>query len=192
METDLPAETSTNVQAQPASATTSSSQWSRWVHSDHAGGLLLIGLFKLSKALLSIVLGVGALKLVHHDLAIVVLRVSDVLKIDPESRVVALLMSKADLIGAPQLRHFSALTFTYAAICLVEGTGLMLEKRWAEYFTVSLTILALPWECFELAKEVTAVRVSLLIINLLVLAYLVWFLRRQRRREVSARASEPA
>lgn len=156
------------------------------MHSEHSRGLLLIGLFKLSKALLSIALGVGALKLMHHDLATVVLRVSDVLKIDPESRLVALLMSKADLIGAPQLRHFSALTFTYAVVCLIEGTGLMLEKRWAEYFTVSLTILALPWECFELAKEVTPIRVALLIINLIVLAYLIWLLRRQRRREVSA------
>lgn len=179
----MPAETSTDVQAQSASVTTSPSRWSRWLHSEHSSGLLLIGLFKLSKALLSIALGVGALKLVHHDLGVVVLRISDILKIDPESRFVALLMSRADLIGAPQLRHFSALTFTYAAICLVEGTGLMLEKRWAEYFTVSLTVLALPWECFELAKEVTAVRVALLIINLIVLAYLVWLLRRQRRRD---------
>jgi uncharacterized membrane protein (DUF2068 family) len=171
------------MQAQAGSATVSSSIWSRWIHSEHSSGLLLIGLFKLSKAALSIALGVGALKLAHHDLGIVVLHVSDVLKIDPESRLVALLMSKADLIGAPQLRHFSFLTFTYAALCLIEGTGLVLEKRWAEYFTVTLTILALPWECFELAKEVTTVRVSLLIINLIVLAYLVWLLRRQNRRD---------
>lgn len=182
----MPTDTSTGMQAQPASASIESSGWSRWLHSEHSRGLLLIGLFKLSKALLSILLGIGALKLVHHDLAVVVLRVSDVLRIDPESRVVALLMSKADLIGAPQLRHFSALTFTYAAICLVEGTGLMLEKRWAEYFTVSLTVLALPWECFELSKEVTAVRIALLIINLVVLAYLVWLLRRQRQRKATA------
>lgn len=185
----MPAETSTDVQAQSASATTSSSRWSRWLHAEHSSGLLLIGLFKLSKALLSITLGVGALKLMHRDLGVVVLRISDILKIDPESRFVALLMSRADLIGAPQLRHFSALTFTYAVICLVEGTGLMLEKRWAEYFTVSLTVLALPWECFELAKEVTAIRVALLIINLLVLAYLVWLLRRQRRREPASPAN---
>jgi len=181
----LPAETTTDIQPRSASATTSSSRWSRWKHAEHSRGLLLIGLFKLSKALLSVALGVGALKLVHHDLGVVVLRVSDVLKIDPESRAVALLMSKADLIGAPQLRHFSVLTFAYAVICLVEGTGLMLEKRWAEYFTVTLTVLALPWECFELTKEVTVLRIGLLVINLAVLAYLVWLLRRQRQREAA-------
>jgi uncharacterized membrane protein (DUF2068 family) len=88
-------------------------------------------------------------------------------------------MTRADLIGAPQLKHFSLLTFTYAGLCLIEGTGLMLEKRWAEYFTLTLTVLALPWECFELYKEFTIPRIALLIVNLAVLAYLVWLLRRQ-------------
>jgi uncharacterized membrane protein (DUF2068 family) len=152
----------------------------------HRRGLLLIGLFKLSKAVLSVALGVGALKLVHHDIAAVVLRAADVLRIDPESRLLALLLSKADLIGAEQLRHFTILTFTYAGLCLVEGTGLMLEKRWAEFFTVTLTTLALPWESFELYKEFTWPRLALLIVNLAVLGYLVWLLRReQRRREPS-------
>ncbi len=156
---------------------------------EHQRGLMLIGLFKLSKAILSVALGVGALKLMHHDIASVVLHVSEVLKIDPENRLVGLVMSKADYIGAPQLKHFSALTFTYAGLCLIEGTGLMLEKRWAEYFTVTLTILALPWECFELYREFTIPRITLLLVNLAVLAYLVWLLRRDLRRGHSAVAS---
>lgn len=151
----------------------------------HRGGLLLIGLFKLSKAALSIALGVGALKLLHRDIATVVLRAADVLRIDPESRLIGLLMTKADLIDATELRHFSVLTFTYAALCLVEGTGLMLQKRWAEYFTVTLTALALPWECFELFREFTTPRIVLLLVNLAVLGYLVWLLRRERRRETA-------
>jgi uncharacterized membrane protein (DUF2068 family) len=150
--------------------------------SEHNRGLLLIGLFKLSKATLSVALGVGALKLLHHDFPVVVLHVTDALRIDPESHLVNALMSKADLVGAKQLRHFSFLTFGYAILCLIEGTGLVLEKRWAEYFTVTLTTLALPWECYELYKEWTAVRIALLIINLGVLAYLVWLLRREHRR----------
>ncbi|HEV2577761.1 MAG TPA: DUF2127 domain-containing protein [Acidobacteriaceae bacterium] len=156
---------------------------------EHRRGLLLIGLFKLSKAILSVALGVGALKLLHHDIASVILHISEVLKIDPENRLVGVVMSKADLIGAPQLKHFSVLTFTYAGLCLIEGTGLMLEKRWAEYFTLTLTILALPWECFELYREFTIPRITLLVVNLAVLAYLVWLLRKQLWPERSAPAS---
>lgn len=159
--------------------------WARWTHSEHSRGLLLIGLFKLSKAVLSIALGVGALKLLHHDIGLVVLRISDALRIDPESRFVSLVMEKADLIGNKELRRFGVLTFGYAVVCLVEGTGLMLEKRWAEYFTLTLTILALPWEVFELAKRVTSLRVALLVINLGVLVYLIWLLRRLRNKEAA-------
>jgi len=155
----------------------------RTSHSEHQRGLLLIGLFKLTKALLSIALGVGALKLLHHDLGTVILHIADALRIDPESHLIGLLMIKADVINPRDLRHFSMITFAYAVVCLVEGTGLMLEKRWAEYFTVTLTALALPLECFELIKEFTILRITLLLVNLAVLAYLIWLLRRQRRRK---------
>ncbi len=166
------------------SASTTQAQGSgRSSRSQHQRGLLLIGLFKLSKALLSIALGVGALKLLHHDFASVVLRIADALKIDPESHLIGMLMIKADLINANQLRHFSMITFAYAVVCLVEGTGLILEKRWAEYFTVTLTALALPLECFELYKQFTVPRIALLLVNLVVLGYLIWLIRRDRRRK---------
>lgn len=166
----------------PASpAQTHGSWWSS--HSDHKRGLLLIGLFKLTKALLSVALGVGALKLLHHDLGSVILHIADALRLDPESHLIGILMIKADVINPRDLRHFSMITFAYAVVCLVEGTGLVLEKRWAEYFTVTLTALALPLECFELYKEFTLLRVGLLLVNILVVIYLVWLLRRQLGRE---------
>jgi uncharacterized membrane protein (DUF2068 family) len=170
-----------------ASATQTPGAW--WSsHSDHKRGLLLIGLFKLTKAVFSVLLGLGALKLLHHDVTSVILHIADALKIDPESHLVGLLIVKANLISAEQLRRFSVITFAYAVVCLVEGTGLMLEKRWAEYFTVTLTSLALPLECYELYKEFTPLRVALLLVNLLVVAYLIWLLRRQLHRETA----EPA
>lgn len=169
-----------------ASASRDQTHGSWWsLHSDHKRGLLLIGLFKLTKAVLSVALGVGALKLLHHDLGSVILHIADGLRIDPESHLIGLLMIKADVINPRDLRHFSMITFAYAVVCLVEGTGLVLEKRWAEYFTVTLTSLALPLECYELYKEFTALRLALLIVNLLVVAYLVWLLRRQLRRETA-------
>ena len=170
-----------------SAAQTGSSWWS--LHSDHKRGLLLIGIFKLTKAVLSVALGVGALKLLHHDLGSVILHIADALRIDPESHLIGILMIKADLINPRDLRHFSMITFAYAIVCLVEGTGLVLEKRWAEYFTVTLTSLALPLECYELFKEFTPLRLGLLVVNLLVVVYLVWLLRRQLRRETAESSS---
>lgn len=61
----------------------------------------------------------------------------------------------------------------------------MLEKVWAEYLTLILTVSFLPWELYELVWRPSWFRLSLLLINLAVLAYLVWLLRRKKPVEIS-------
>lgn len=146
----------------------------------HDRGLLLIGLFKLAKAILFFGIGVGAIHLLHKDLEDEVLRLAARFKFDSESRFVALLLDKVDLIDAHRLRQISVATFGYSAVALTEGVGLLLEKVWAEYLTLILTISFLPWELYELARRPDWFRLSLLLINLAVLAYLVWLLRRKK------------
>ena len=63
---------------------------------------------------------------------------------------------------------------------LTEGIGLLMEKVWAEYLTLVLTVSFLPWELYELVRRPDWFRVSLLLINLAVLWYLIWLLRRKR------------
>lgn len=153
-------------------------------------GLLMIGLFKLGKALLFFFLGVGALHLLHKDLADEVMRLATALKFDPESKFVTLLMEKVDLIDTHRLLQISFATFAYSALALTEGVGLMLEKTWAEYLTLILTVSFLPWEIFELFRHPNWFRVSLLVINLAVLWYLLWLLRRKRTDSAARLVSE--
>ena len=149
-------------------------------HKAHDRGLLLIGLFKLGKSILFFCIGVGAIHLLHKDLGDVVMRVAMALKFDPESRFVGLLLNKVDLIDMHRLKLISLGTFAYSVVALTEGVGLVLEKVWAEYLTLTLTISFLPWELYELARRPNWFRLSLLLINLAVLAYLVWLLRRKK------------
>jgi uncharacterized membrane protein (DUF2068 family) len=149
----------------------------------HDRGLLLIGLFKLAKAIFFFGIGVGAIHLLHKDLQDEVMRLALRFKFDPESRFVSLLLDKVDLIDAHRLRQISVATFGYSALALTEGVGLLLEKVWAEYLTLILTISFLPWELYELARKPDWFRLSLLLINLAVLGYLVWLLRRKKASE---------
>jgi len=149
---------------------------------EHSRGLLLVGLFKLSKAIFFSLVGAGALRLIHRDLGEVVMSMVDALHFDPESRLVGFLMDKADLIGHHQLREAGMFAFAYAALCLVEGFGLITQKAWAEYFTVCLTMAALPWESYELVEKFELYKVALLVVNLLVLAYLLWVLKSKKQR----------
>lgn len=175
------------IQASPASGSATSSAISParagsiGAAREGAGGVLLIAIFKLSKAIFFTLLGVAALHMVHRNLGDYVLRLTDALPVDPEGRLVSFMLDKADLIGSRQLRHFGIAFFAYAVVCLVEGTGLFLQKAWAEYFTVILTALALPWETYELLHQFTIPRVGLLLLNLAVLLFLLWVLKRKRR-----------
>lgn len=143
-------------------------------------GLLMIGLFKLGKALFFFLLGVGAIHLLHKDLGDEVMRLAAMLKFDSESKFVTLLLDKVDLIDAHRLKQISLATFAYSALALTEGIGLMLEKTWAEYLTLILTVSFLPWEIFELSRHPNWFRLSLLLINLAVLGYLLWLLKRMK------------
>jgi Predicted membrane protein len=174
-------------QSEPAERQAATMQAQQKQHKSHDRGLLLIGLFKLGKSILFFCIGVGAIHLLHKDLGDVVMRVAMALKFDPESRFVGLLLNKVDLIDIHRLKLISLGTFAYSVVALTEGVGLVLEKVWAEYLTLTLTISFLPWELYELARRPNWFRLSLLIINLAVLAYLVWLLRRKK----SATASNP-
>lgn len=69
------------------------------------------------------------------------------------------------------------LAISAAVYCALEGTeavGLWRERRWAEYLTAIATAGFLPFEIKELASRVTAFKVSALVLNVVVLAYLVW------------------
>lgn len=157
-------------------------------HGSRDRGLWLIGLFKLSKSLFFFCLGIGALHFLHKDLGDEVMRLVAALKVDPESRFVSVLLDKVDLIDAHRLWQISLATFAYSALALTEGVGLMLEKVWAEYLTLILTISFLPWELFELVRRPSWFRLGLLLINLAVLAYILWLL--QRKKLLNATTSE--
>jgi uncharacterized membrane protein (DUF2068 family) len=63
-----------------------------------------------------------------------------------------------------------------AAYALLEGTealGLWFQRRWAEYLTFLATTLFVPYELYELAEKITAVRVGAFAINVAILLYLL-------------------
>jgi uncharacterized membrane protein (DUF2068 family) len=154
-------------------------------HDPHARGLLVIGVFKLLKAAFFIAVGAGALHLVHRNVGELLLRATSIFHLDPEGRFVGMLSDKADLISGHQLRNVAKLSWAYAALSLVEGVGLMMQQTWAEYLTLTLTICALPWDLTELVKHPNPMHWGVVLINLAVLAYLLWFIwwhRRQKRR----------
>jgi uncharacterized membrane protein (DUF2068 family) len=147
----------------------------------HDRGLLMIGLFKLLEAVFFFLVGVGAIHFLHHDLGDAATRLAERLRFDLDGRMMSWVMDHLDDITAHRLKQIGAATFFYAGLRITEGVGLVMEKVWAEYLTVGVTISFLPWEMYEIGRKLDWLRVGLLLVNLAVLAYLIWWLRRGRR-----------
>jgi len=135
--------------------------------------LLFIALFKLLKGVALLAVGIGALRLLHRDIAQTIEHWVDILRVDPDNRFVHSLLERVLRVNPHQLKAVSAGTFVYSALLLTEGTGLLLRKRWAEYFTIITTAGLIPLELYELAKHVTAVKIAVLAINVAIVVYLV-------------------
>jgi len=135
--------------------------------------LLAIAIFKLFKGILLLAVGIGALRLLHRDVGEVVSHWVDVLGVDPDNRVIHRLLSRVLSISPKQLKEASAGTFVYAGLLLTEGTGLLLRKRWAEYFTIISTAGLIPLEVYEIQRHPTAIKIVVLLINVGIVLYLI-------------------
>jgi uncharacterized membrane protein (DUF2068 family) len=98
-------------------------------------------------------------------------------------------MARLISLNGHTLALLAVTSTVYAVLEGTEAVGLWYEKRWAEYLTALATAGFLPFEINELAKRVTTVRAGALVINLAVLAWLVWKkelfgIARLRRREL--------
>ncbi len=143
----------------------------------------LIAYFKLAKGLLLLLAGFGAFHLLGRDTGEIISHWVRELHVDPDDRHVHGVVAKLSSLSPARLKEAGFGAFFYAALLLTEGTGLLLRKRWAEYFTIIVTGSFIPLEVYEMVERLTFTRVALFIVNIAIVAYLV---RHLKRTEVSS------
>lgn len=143
-------------------------------------GLLLIAAFKLIKGLGLLALGIGALRMLHKDVASEIAQWLDALRVDPHNHYIQMLLEKLGMVDDRKLKALSVGTFFYSALFLTEGVGLALRKRWAEYLTIISTASLLPLEVYEIIKHASVPKVLVLLANIAIVVYLVIEVRRTR------------
>jgi uncharacterized membrane protein (DUF2068 family) len=148
-----------------------------------AFGVRLIGALKLASALLLAAAGFGIFQMMNKDMGEVVGRFILRLHLDPENRIIQGLVSRVSNIDRSHLVAVGAGTFFYALLEAAEGIGLLLRRRWASYLTIIATVLLFIPELYELAHKVDAVRIIVLLVNVAVLVYLIWRLRKEHQGE---------
>jgi uncharacterized membrane protein (DUF2068 family) len=73
-----------------------------------------------------------------------------------------------------ELHRLGYIIAAYAAIEGLEAVGLWFAKRWAEYLTFIATTALIPLEVHEIAVRVSVLKIATLLVNIAVVAYLIY------------------
>jgi uncharacterized membrane protein (DUF2068 family) len=138
----------------------------------HDIGFIAIAILKLVKGVLLFLVGVGALSLIHKDATVAISHWAHVFQVDTHSRFIQRWLVAVGLVKQRDIKLIVTTSFVYSGLLLTEGTGLLLEKIWAEYLTIFITASFVPIEVYELVRHATAIRGYVLAINILVVVYL--------------------
>jgi uncharacterized membrane protein (DUF2068 family) len=146
--------------------------------------LRLIAAFKFVKALLVVGTGFGFLSLANPVIVVSLQQFTDSLADGVEQRLLRNLLGMLVGVSSGRLHLMAVASFLYAALFFIEGVGLWRGRHWAEWLTVIATSSFVPIELYEFARAPHLKTVVIIIVNLLIVAYLIW-----RMRRVPARSS---
>ncbi len=132
-----------------------------------------IGAFRLLKAGLLLASGVAAQIFLPGEIAARLHNAVISVGVAPGHDWLSHLTGRLWSLDPSTARHLGILAIFYAAVFSVEGVGLMLRQRWAEWLTVIVTASFIPIEIYELARHFGAAKVLTLILNVAIVVYLV-------------------
>jgi uncharacterized membrane protein (DUF2068 family) len=143
--------------------------------------LRLIALERGLRGLLLLAAGVYLLFHLNSDFGRLADRAIRAVELDPKKPFFQRVIAYLHRLHASELRIAAVIACGYGALELVEGTGLWLDRVWAEYLTVIATSLLVPFELYELVHRPSPLKAGGLLVNVAIVVYLAYLLRRRRR-----------
>lgn len=139
-------------------------------------------LYKLCKAVLEALLGVAAIFLIANGAEAGAATLAEVL-LEHVAGGWALKAATIIVVAATSghVKFVAVAAFADAVLSAVEGLALRAGRWWAPWLVVIATGALLPWELWELWRSPRWGRAVILFLNLLVVAYLLRNVVRQRR-----------
>jgi uncharacterized membrane protein (DUF2068 family) len=145
------------------------------------GVLRTIALYKIVKVLLLLAVAYGELRLRDASLVAKLLSWASARPYGLEHRMVSRLVEWFSGLSSSRVATYRILTLAYAAVFAVEGVGLWMQKRWAEWLTTIITASLIPLEAWEMLNRPTIGKLLILLGNAAIVAYLVWHVRTKNK-----------
>jgi len=100
------------------------------------------------------------------------------LGLDPKENWIQRIINDVNKIHTNQDLLFGLVAIGYGALEGAEAYGLFKRRRWGEWLTVVATSLLFIPEIWELTKSASLLKVGAVLVNIAVVVYLLWRLRR--------------
>lgn len=155
---------------------------------DRTAFLRIVAIYKFVQTAILVGLGLATMRLVRPDVAASFEQWVQDLPVGYLQHVSEKFLA---WISGPQSHRvvlLGAALFAYAGLFLIEGVGLWLQRRWAEWLTVVVTATLIPPELYECFKHPSAILFLLLAVNVCV----VWLLAQRLRHELAMDARHRA
>ena len=141
----------------------------------------LIAIERLVRGVLLLIAGVYLLTHVGSDFGRLADRAIRAVELDPRRPFLHRIVAKLHRLHTGTVVATGIAAIGYGVLELVEGTGLWLDKLWAEYLTVIATSLLIPLELYELVHKPTMLKAGGILANVVIVAYLGWRVRQRTR-----------
>lgn len=148
-------------------------------------GLKAVAIYEAAKGVLVLVAGFGVLALMGQDLQYYAEELVAHLHLNPAKGYPRIFIDAAANVSDGKLWMFAGFAVAYAVVRWIEAYGLWRARRWAEWFAVLSGAIYVPAELYELLHHVSPLKVLLLILNVGIVAYMLyilWRLERDRRK----------
>jgi len=135
-------------------------------------GLRTIAMFEALKGVLVLLLGFGALALVHKDLDELAGRFIDFIHAKPAGRVSGFFFALADRTTDKSLWTLAIVAVIYSTLRFAEAYGLWNGRAWAEWFALISGCVYLPWELYGIMHHDHWWKWVIFLINVVIVVYM--------------------
>ena len=132
----------------------------------------MVALFEGAKGALVLLVGFGLLALIHRDLHAAAEQLVRHFHINPASHYPRIFIDLSDRLTDLKLWAIALGALFYAVIRFAEAAGLWMQRPWAEWFGLLSGGMYIPIELYEVMQGVSWPKVTVLVVNGVIVVYL--------------------
>jgi uncharacterized membrane protein (DUF2068 family) len=158
----------------------------------HNSGVRSIAVFEASKGLVVMLAGLGLFAVIHHGIGDAAEDIVGFFHLNPARRYPRIFLETFDRLNSFQMWMLSFSALMYSSLRFIEAYGLWQGKAWAEWLAAGSGALYLPMELYEIAEKMSPARLSVFLLNVVLVAYLFYVIADRKKRSVKGEKASSA